>query len=155
MPHELRPLAPADVPHIRAFLDAEVARVPYAARAREFVEAAALGGEYHALVAVRGGAPVGVVVYGIVAGTEGAGAVYSVFVQPSARRGGLGATLVGGATAALARAGARSAIVEPPDDAAALAGAAELFAEAGFAETARVSDLYRDGVALAFWQRPL
>jgi ribosomal protein S18 acetylase RimI-like enzyme len=151
----VRPFAAPDRDAARALLGAELPHNPYGARALELIEAVTPDGEYRALVAEHDGATVGVAVYGIVAGTRGAGSVYAVVVDPAHRHAGLGRALVDAAAAALAALGARFALVEVPDDPAAVAGVTELVRAGGFVETARVSDLYRDGVALAFWQRPL
>ena len=151
----VRPARPDDLPTARALIAAELANNPYATRAFELVGAVDEEGEYHGFVAEVGGQVVGVVVFGLVSGSQGAGSIYAAAVDPHARRRGVGGALVQAASAALARLGARFVIVEVPDDPAATAPFVELLVASGFAETARVPDLYRDGVALAFWRRVL
>ena len=151
----VRAARPEDLPAARALIAAELANNPYATRAFELVGAVDAEGEYHGLVAEVGGQVVGVVVFGIVAGSQGAGAIYAAAVDPRARRHGIGRALVTAASTALAGLGGRFVIVEVPDDPAATAAFVELLVALGFEETARVPDLYRDGVALAFWRRAL
>ena len=151
----VRVARPEDLPAARALIAAELANNPYAARAFELVGAVDAEGEYHGLVAEVAGRVVGVVVFGLVAGSQGAGSIYAAAVDPRARRRGVGRALVDAASTALAGLGARFAIVEVPDDPAATAPFVELLAVSGFGEAARVPDLYRDGVALAFWRRAL
>ena len=107
------------------------------------------------MVAEIGGRVVGVGIFGLVAGSQGAGTMYAAAVDRGARRRGIGRALVRAAADSLAARGARFVIVEVPDDPAATARFVELLAASGFGETARVPDLYRDGVALAFWRRDL
>ncbi|MFL5578270.1 MAG: GNAT family N-acetyltransferase [Gemmatimonadaceae bacterium] len=154
----VRPLAPGDVAAARALLGAESARHPYAARTLEILTAAAAalgapGAEHRALVADEGDAVTGVVLYGLVAGTVGAGAIFGLAVARDARRRGVGRALVDAAADALATLGGRFAVAELADDAS-LGGVAALLASAGFAEEARASDLVRDGVGLRFLLRP-
>jgi len=107
-----------------------------------------------ALVAVRGGAPVGCVLYGAVAGAVGTGRLHFITVARDARREGIGRQLCTAAVSDLSTRGARSAIAELPDDAVVAAGH-HLLARCGFSEAARIPDYYRDGVALIVLHRPL
>ncbi len=93
---------------------------------------------------------VGVAVAGFVAGAVGTGKVHLVAVEPPMRGRGRGAALVEAAVRTLAERGARLVVAEMPDDptdAALVAGRAAL-ERGGFAEEARVRDLFRDGVDL-------
>ncbi len=147
----VRALADSDRAPARALFDGEVARGnPYAARARDLLDGVTPQGEYRADVAERHGAILGVGIYGLVAAASGAGALYAIVIDPAQRRTGAGRALVATAEAALRKLGARFAMLELPDDPAELAGVTELLGQAGFVETARVPDLYRDGVALTF-----
>ncbi|HET7458071.1 MAG TPA: GNAT family N-acetyltransferase [Gemmatimonadaceae bacterium] len=151
----VRPLHAADVLAARALL--ADARHAYAGRPLEILDAAAVqpGVEYHALVAEDdAGAVVGVVLFGVVAGTVGGGALYGVAVASGARRRGVAHALVERAADALATLGVRLAVAEVPDDPA-VADVRALLDAAGFVERSRVPDLVRDGVALAFLVRAL
>jgi ribosomal protein S18 acetylase RimI-like enzyme len=151
----VRPVRPEDLPAIRALIAAELSHNPYATRALDLVGDVAPGGEYEGVVAERDGRVVGVVVFGLVAGSQGAGSLYAAAVDQQARRRGVGRLLVHAASDSLAARGAWFVMVEVPDDPAATARFVELLAASGFTETARVPDLYRDGVALAFWRLAL
>jgi ribosomal protein S18 acetylase RimI-like enzyme len=152
---QVRAIAPADLPAARALIAAELSNNPYATRALDLVDALEPAGEYQGVVAEEGGRLVGVGVFGLVAGSQGAGSLYAAAVDPAYRRRGVGRALVRAATDALRSLGARFVIVEVPDDPAATAPFVELVAASGFTEAARVPDLYRDGVALAFWRQTL
>lgn len=152
----LRPLAAADLAPARAIFVAEAPRHAYVARALEILEEAAKAtGEYHGAVAVDdAGDVIGAVLFGLVAGTVGGGALHGLVVAEDARRRGAGHALVETACAALAALGARLAVAELPDDPA-LRALHALLLSTGFAEQARAPDLVRDGVALTFLVRPL
>ena len=151
----VRDLVATDLPAVRALLDAEAARTPYAQRARDLLDLVTPGGEYQALVCTRGTELLGTALFGLVAGAEGAGAIHAVTVHPTHRREGVGRALVDAATQALRRLGARFALVELPDDPAVLPGLRDVLVKNGYEEIARVPHLYRDGVALTFLRRPL
>jgi len=151
----IRPLRTEDRPAARALLAAEGTRHAYAARAIEILDAvtaARENTEYDATVAEEDRVVVGVVLHGTVAGSVGAGMLYGGAVAPTARRRGVGRALVEGAVASLAAAGSRVVFAELPD-AAALADVQSLLRRSGFAETGRVADLVRDGVAMVVWRR--
>ena len=149
----VRVVAPADLPAARALISAELANNPYAVRALDLLDSVTADGEYRGLVAELDGRVVGIGVYGLVAGSQGAGALYAAAVDPAYRRRGVGRALVHAAVDSLRAEGARFVIVEVPDDPAATAHFVELVAASGFTEAARVPDLYRDGVALTFWRQ--
>lgn len=151
----VRAFVPADRVAARALIAAELPTNPYATRALDLVGEVAPGGEYQAVVAEQDGRPVGVVVFGLVAGSQGAGSLYAAAVAPDYRRRGVGRALVRAAAESLRAVGARFVIAEVPDDPRATAHFVELVASTGFTEAARVPDLYRDGVALAFWRYAL
>ena len=151
----LRPLTPADLPAARALLEAERARHPYAERPLEQLESIASGGpdgEYRALVAADESGIAGVLLYGLVAGSVGAGMLFGAVVAPESRGRGIGRALADAGVAALVSSGARAVFAELPDDPA-LGDVRSLLARAGFSEEGRVSDLLRDGVALTIWRR--
>ncbi len=132
-------------------LIASAADDPYAVRALELLAMAATGTEYRALVATgRDTAIIGVGIYGLVAGASGAGAIYTV-IGPTVDTM---AILVQRMMAAFHSLGARFAVAELADDPA-LAPQRSALLTQGFIEEARVHDLYRDGVALAFLRRDL
>ena len=151
----VRPLAAADVAQVRALLDAEAAHNPYARRARDLLDSVTPAGEYQALVCARQAEVLGTALFGLVAGAEAAGVIHAVTVHPGYRRRGIGHALVDAVTEALRQRGARFALVELPDDPAVLPGLRDVLVHEGYDEVARVPDLYRDGVALAFLRRTL
>jgi ribosomal protein S18 acetylase RimI-like enzyme len=140
---------------VRELIAAELERNPYATRALRLVDQVGPDGPYQGIVAEHGGRVVGVGVFGLMSGSSGAGTMYAAAVEPAYRRAGVGRALLERAASLLAAQGARFVLVEVPDDPAASAGFVALLRDAGFSETARIPDLYRDGVALAFWRRVL
>lgn len=132
--------------------DAPPDRAP---RIRRLLGEAVAGGvesEYRALVALAGdgaraATPVGVVLFGLVGGTESTGMLYGIAVARQQRRHGVARALLDAAAAALRSAGAERLIAELPDDVLHQPAAAAL-TSAGFADAARVPDFVRDGVAL-------
>jgi len=108
--------------------------------------------ESRGIVAVRGDLVVGCALYGAVAGAVGTGRIHFIAVAAHARRLGIGARMCEAAVSSLAARGARSVIVEVPDDGA-VSNGHRLLARCDFAEVARVPDYYRDGVALIVLSR--
>jgi ribosomal protein S18 acetylase RimI-like enzyme len=94
------------------------------------------------------------VLFGLVAGTQGAARLHALVVDRSVDRQDVGGRLTDDAAAAAAAAGARLLLAEMPDDAA-FAGVWTLLLRRGFHEEARVPDFFRDGVALGFLRRDL
>jgi ribosomal protein S18 acetylase RimI-like enzyme len=152
----LRPLAGGESAAARALVLDAAGRTPYAEPALETLTRAIENpsAEARALAAVRGGELLGAVVYGIVAGTVGAGRVYLVVVTAGARLRGVASRLVDAAVAELERERARFVLAEVPDDPR-LAPGRELLVRAGFLEESHVPDFYADGVALTFLRRPV
>ena len=110
--------------------------------------------EYRALVADEGDRLAGVIVFGEVAGARGAGRIYLLAVDASARGCGLGAALVHAAFTDLGAHGARFVVIELPEEPR-LAPAVRLAARTGFFEEARVGDYVREGVGLLVLRRNL
>jgi hypothetical protein len=133
----VRPIRPDDA----AALEALVAGTPYADLARRTV--AHPSAEQRALILERRGAVTGVVLFGVIAGTEGTARIQGVVSEHDAD------ALVAGAVAALA---ARKVVAEVPDDAHHSAMMNALVAN-GFTEAARIADYVRDGVALVVLER--
>ena len=107
-----------------------------------------------AIVAETDGRVVGVAVYGVVAGTEGAAKMHGMAVAPEAQRHGIARALIDAFVADLKKRGARFVFVEFPD-APELSGGRTLLQQAKFAEESRVKDYFRDGIALIFLRREL
>jgi ribosomal protein S18 acetylase RimI-like enzyme len=106
--------------------------------------------ESRAVAAFDGdGAAAGIVLFGLVAGALGTGAVFWLAVRADRRRHGVGRALLALAKAELAAEGARIVIAEVPDDA---AGMAKMLSAGGFAPEGAVPDFYRDGVGLTIWR---
>jgi len=106
--------------------------------------------ERRGLVWERAGRVTGVLVYGVFAGTVGAGRLHLVLVAPAARRAGVGTALLERAMGRLRAEGARFLLAEVPDDAATCGGYRSFLMARDFFEEARVPDLVRDGVAMTF-----
>ena len=137
-----------------AIIADDLASTPYADSARYFIRLAAHGrrDEARALVAERDGEIVGFVLLGSVAGAVGTGRLLLVGVRTDARRTGLGIELCTAASNELETQGARTIVVEMPEDGSTAACRA-LLERCGFAEVARVADYYRDDIALVVLQR--
>ena len=120
------------------------------------VEAAdtGVGTESLGLVAERDGDIVGLALYGLVSGSEGAGKLHLVVVTASARLQGVATELCDAAAAALAARGARFVIAEVADDPR-MAPGRSLLMHAGFCEDARVADYFADGIALVILRREI
>lgn len=119
---------------------------------------AALGGSVEELCTVsrdrEGGALTGFVLFGFVAGAEGAGRIRAVAVAPLARRRGVGRVLVESAVAALHDQGARFVLAELPDtDEARFVSV--LLSACHFEEEARAANLVADGVDMRYVVRRL
>lgn len=97
---------------------------------------------------------VGVAVFGLVPGAEGAGKMNGMAVAPEAQRQGVARALIEAFVEALRRRGARFVLVEFPD-AAELSGGRTLLQQAKFTEESRVADYFRAGIALVFLRRNL
>ena len=127
---------------------------PYAESARYFLRLAAHDrlNEARALLAERDGEIVGFVLLGAVAGAVGTGRLLLLGVRGDVRRNGLGIDLCMAATAGLEAQGARTVVVEMPEDTS-THGCRAVLERCGFSEAARVADYYRDGVPLVVFQR--
>ena len=110
--------------------------------------------EASGIVAESDGQVVGVAVFGLVAGAEGAAKMHGMAVAPEAQRHGIARGLIEAMVGELAVRGARFVLVEFPD-AAELAGGRTLLQQAKFVEESRVKDYFRDGIALVFLRRDL
>ncbi len=97
---------------------------------------------------------VGVAVYGVVAGTEGAAKMHGMAVAPEAQRHGIARALIAAFSDDLHTKGARFVLVEFPD-APELAGGRTLLQQAKFVEESRLKDYFRDGIAMVFLRRDL
>ena len=106
------------------------------------------------LVTEIDGRVVGVAVYGLVAGAEGAAKMHGMAVAPEAQRHGIARALIEAFVDALRGRGARFVLVEFPD-APELAVGRTLLQQAKFVEESRVKDYFRDGIALVFLRRDL
>lgn len=102
-------------------------------------------GEYQACVGVREGELVGFGLYGILAGSVGAGMIYSVLVAPRSRRAGIGQRLMAYVADELSTRGARVIFAEVPGDPLVMRYRALLISY-GFMEETRIEDYYRDSV---------
>jgi len=89
-----------------------------------------------------------------VAGAIGTGRIHFVVVAADSRRLGIASRLCAAAVDELSTQAVRSVIVELPDDRIVGSGRA-LLESCSFTEVARVSDYYRDGVALVVLQRAI
>jgi ribosomal protein S18 acetylase RimI-like enzyme len=153
----VRALAAGDERSARALFTHAFGNTLYAAAPR-FALARALAAdapaESKAIVAEIDGRVVGVAVFGLVAGAEGAGKMHGMAVAPEAQRHGIARMLIEAFTEDLSRRGARFVLVEFPD-APELSGGRTLLQQAKFAEESRVRDYFRDGIALVFLRRDI
>ncbi len=112
----------------------------------------AIASDSLALVARTAFEVVGVVLYALVAGTVSCGTILLVGVAPPHRGAGTGAALVSAAAVDLAERGARTIVLEMPDEER-LSRGRSLLRMQGFIEEGTVPDYYRDGVALVILRR--
>ncbi|HUO51210.1 MAG TPA: GNAT family N-acetyltransferase [Gemmatimonadaceae bacterium] len=150
-----RPIEREDLQAARALLKADAAVQKYLKRAREIIEDAATGSKEH-LALVTGNARElrGVVLFGPVAGADGAASLAGVSVLEPRRRRGVASALVSAACARMQERGARLIVAELADDPV-LAAAHGLLAKCGFAQSGRVPDFYKKGVDLVVLERRL
>lgn len=155
-PVTVRPLAPLDSAPARALAHTALADAPYAPSMLAPLDAAlrSESEEYRALVVRENTALIGLIVFGATAGALGAGRIYFVAVDGSARRRGLATALIEAACAELRSLGARFVAMEMPEEPR-LDGACAVALRAGFRREGRLSDYVRDGVGLAFLRRDL
>ncbi len=152
----LRSLAAPDATAARALADAVLGGAPFAEGMLASLDEALRSDsdEYRAVGADDGNALLGFVVFGEIAGALGAGRIYFVAVEATARRRGIATALMEAACTHLQSRGSRFAVIElleePP-----LASGLSLAHRTGFREEARVSEYVRDGVGLILLRRDL
>jgi ribosomal protein S18 acetylase RimI-like enzyme len=156
VPATFRPLADPDSAAVRALVISVLADVSYAEPMLAALERAIqrAGDEYRAIVACEASAPVGLIVFGEVAGARGAGRIHLVAVDPNARQRGIALHLIDTACATLRERGCRLVTIELPADAR-IANIRRLAGRAGFREEGRIDDFVGDGVALVLLRRDL
>lgn len=113
------------------------------------------GDEARATGAWEEGELAGVVVHGAFAGAVGAGRLHGIAVAAPRRYAGIGTALLAHTMRELRARGSRFLLAEVPDDPPALGDYWAFLARGMFREEARVDDLVRDGVALAYLRREL
>ncbi|MFN2399812.1 MAG: hypothetical protein ABR543_14425 [Gemmatimonadaceae bacterium] len=152
---EIRPLKSGDADGARALLHTMATTIPHFAGGEDYLRAALLGdsAESRGIVAVEGGALAGIVLYGKVAGTVGAGEVHFIITAPE-RLADLGQGLLDGAVADLTKRGVRLIVVELAD-VPHFEPLRRFLSGNGFVEEARIPDLYRDGVPLLISRREI
>jgi GNAT superfamily N-acetyltransferase len=133
-----------------------VERSPYGLSPRAALEGTLAGRdpEYAGIVALDDAGITGVVLYGGIAGAEGAGRLNLVAIEHGKRMQGVATMLVEAAVEALRAEGKRFVTVELPDDPD-LAQSESLLGRCGFQLEAHVPDYFRDGVDLAILRRNL
>jgi ribosomal protein S18 acetylase RimI-like enzyme len=153
---ELRSLRPDDAELVRTLVVSLVERSPYGVSPRAALEATLEGNDpdYAGIVALDGVGVAGVVLYGAIAGAEGAGRLNLVAIEHGKRMRGVATLLVEAAIDALRAEGKRFVTVELPDDPD-LAESKSLLGRCGFQVESRVADYFRDGVDLAILRRDL
>lgn len=157
----IRPLTSADGPSARALFTAAFGNTLYAEAPRDALRLALAGlrdhrhsDEARGLVVEVDAQPVGVAIYGEVAGAAGAGKLHGMAVAPDSQRHGLARMLIEALSTDLTSRGARFVLVAFPD-AAELAGGRTLLLQCRFVEESRIPNFFVDGVALAFLRREL
>lgn len=150
----IRSAAESDRLVLDAFIEDDIAEMPYSAIPAYFLHLAldGAGNESQALVAESGGEPVGFALFGEVAGTRGAARVHFVAVSAAHRLRGIGKRLCGAVVDHFAAHGGRLVVAEVPAHPAFSSGLA-LLARMGFEEVARVNDYYSDGIDLLLLER--
>ena len=145
-----------ETPDVRALVEAEISRSRYRSAPRAALESVIAGTDpdSHGLIALREERVSGLVIFGTIAGSVGAGRLQLIITEPGARRVGIATALVHEAFLRLRHGGARFTIVEIPDDPELAPGLA-LLRRCGFEEESRVADFFRDGVALMLLRREL
>ena len=141
-----------ELPLALALLDRDLGATSLLERAREVCALAIAGGgddEHRALVATRGAALAGIVLFGAWAGTAGGARLHALAGDDQSRD-----VLLAAALGESRAAGARYLLAELADEPA-LRPLREALRRAGFGEEARVADLVRDGVDLVMLARPL
>jgi ribosomal protein S18 acetylase RimI-like enzyme len=153
---ELRALLPDDAGPVRALVVGLVERSPYGVSPRAALEGTLLGRDpdYAGIIALDGEGIAGVVLYGAIAGADGAGRLNLVAIEHGQRMRGVATMLIEAAIDALRVQGKRFVTVELPDDPE-LAQSKSLLVRCGFRLEARVPDYFRDGVDLAILRRDL
>lgn len=150
-----RAIALTDLAAARTLLAADPTAARYLDRARSIVEEAVKGkGDHLALVTGNERELRGIVLFGPVAGSDGAAAIKAVTVLEPRRRRGVASALIGAACNALQARGARLVVAELADDPV-LAAAHGLLAKCGFSEGGRVKDFYGKGTDLVILERRL
>jgi L-amino acid N-acyltransferase YncA len=140
----------------RALVYAALGVTPYVDRAIELLDEAARGNgsEARALVIERDGTLAGLVLFGEVAGTQGAAKLHALLLDRGVNADDVGGRLIQAAVSDAAAAGARLLVAELPDDPA-MGVVPSVLLHNGFREEARIPDFFRDGVALVFMRREL
>jgi ribosomal protein S18 acetylase RimI-like enzyme len=153
----ITPVSPSLLLRASAVVERVLLDTHYVAGALDALQSAvrAPGADGHALASMASDDVDGVIVFGIFAGTSGAGRLHFVVVENRARRDGVARALVTAAIESLEASGARFVLAELPDDARELPGSRELLDALGFHEEGRIDDFHRRGVALVFMRREL
>lgn len=149
----IRSLHSFDVADARTLVEQAVAGTPYGEAPRTALARAIerSSPEALALVAVEDAALLGIVLYGVVAGSV-AGKLHLVAVTAAARLRGVGARLLDAAADDLRARGALLFVAETPDDPVARPGQT-LMERSGFVLEGRVADFHREGVDLLLLRR--
>ncbi len=140
----IRRLEKADEDAALRFLEDEIDAGPSGARMGEIIRGTAKG-ESAGAVAMIDGDIIALAIYGQIAGTERAAALYGIVVRRTRRRDGVGRAML-----AFMRAGLKNLdplVAELPADSA--TGSCETFLRVnGFEECGRVADYYANGMPL-------
>jgi GNAT superfamily N-acetyltransferase len=153
-----RALSPDDHVPARVLLIGALGVTPYIDRAMEVLQHAERGGEHdeehRALVIARDGTVAALALFGVVAGASGVMKVHAAVLAPSVTAEDVGQRILGAVVEQARAQRMRLIVAELPDDPA-LGQMRALLTSNGFEEEARVSDYFRDGVALTLLRRPL
>jgi predicted N-acetyltransferase YhbS len=152
----VRPLRPEDAGVLHEFALHDVGAAGYGSGPSSALAAALRGtdSESLGLVATVDDQPIGIVLYGLVAGAEGTGRLMLLSTRPDRRNAGVGGALLDTAGDALRQIGARFIVVELPGDRA-FDTARRLLLRRGFSIEATVSGFHRDDVDLLILRREL
>ena len=141
----------------RVLLMGALGVTPYIDRAMEVLQHAernAHDEEHRALVIARDGTVAALALFGVVAGASGVMKLHDVVLAPSVTVDDVGERIIGAVVEEARADGMRLLVAELPDDPA-MGPMRALLTANGFAEEARVSDYFREGVALTLLRRAL
>lgn len=150
-----RPLHAGDEEPVRALVYGALGVTPYVDRVMELLDAAERSDpESCALVVERDGTVAALALYGPVAGARDVWKIHTILLAPRVDPREVGHAVMDALLATTRERNARLLVAELPADAA-YGATLSLLRASDFDQEGRISDYYRDGVALLFLRREL